>query len=469
MAESTSCDNRTSDSGGAVLRPGRVLAVACMAHGMIVVDTSIVHVAIPAIRESLDASLPTMQSVVTSYVVVIAGLMLAGAAAVGHYGAVRMFRLGVVLFGVTSALCGLAPNGPVLVAMRAAQGLGAVLVMPATLVMLTDTYREPGKRAKAISIWSMVAGSPVAFGPTLGGALVETVGWRSIFWINVPIVLVVLWLSARHMPRGERSGTREPQDVPGQLLSVVFLGGLALALAEGQETGWTRPLPLVAAAVAVVAFAAFVVRQRAYAYPMIPGDLFRAPGFRGYVTVGLLLFVGYNGLMFTLSVFLQQVRGYDPVTVGLFFLSSALPITFMPLAAGRFATKYGDRAVLAAGILLSLLGAVVLAGFGGDTPVGTCAGLALIGFGFGLVTVPQITLTLAAAPEHRSAIASGLMSAGRSTGSLIGVALLAGLQSGGGMAAPAFALVAVYALMGLAAWLGGRARARPAATGHRKG
>ncbi|MDT0433048.1 MFS transporter, partial [Streptomyces salyersiae] len=133
---------RTSDSGGAVLRPGRVLAVACMAHGMIVVDTSIVHVAIPAIRESLDASLPTMQSVVTSYVVVIAGLMLAGAAAVGHYGAVRMFRLGVVLFGVTSALCGLAPNGPVLVAMRAAQGLGAVLVMPDTLVMLSDTYRE---------------------------------------------------------------------------------------------------------------------------------------------------------------------------------------------------------------------------------------------------------------------------------------------------------------------------------------
>ncbi|MFJ9108273.1 MFS transporter [Streptomyces sp. NPDC102283] len=464
MAESTSFDNRTSDTGPAALRPGRVLAVACLAHGMIVVDTSILHVAIPAIRDSLDASLPTMQAVVTSYVVVIAGLMLAGAAAVGRYGAVRMFRLGVVLFGVASVLCGLAPNGPVLVAVRAAQGLGAVLVMPATLVMLTDTYREPGKRAKAISIWSMVAGSPVAFGPTLGGALVASVGWRSIFWINVPIVLVVLWLSARNMPRVERSTSREPQDVPGQLLSVVFLGGLALALAEGQELGWTRPLPVVAAVAALAAFAAFVVRQRRSAYPMIPADLFRAPGFRGYVAVGLLLFVGYNGLMFTLSVFLQQVRGYDPVTVGLFFLSSALPITFMPLAAGRFAAKYGARAVLGAGVLLSLLGAVVLAAVGA-TPVGTCAGLALIGFGFGLVTVPQITLTLSAAPEHRSAIASGLMSAGRSTGSLIGVALLAGLQSGGGIAAPAFALVAVYTLMGLAALLGGRAKPADATSG----
>ncbi|MEU7154546.1 MFS transporter [Streptomyces sp. NPDC045470] len=463
MAESTSLDHRTSDGGRATLRPGRVLTLACLAHGMIVIDTSIVHVAIPAIRDSLRASLPTMQFVVTSYVVVIAGLMLAGAAAVKRYGAVPMFRLGVVLFGATSALCGLAPNGAVLVAMRAAQGLGAVLVMPATLVMLTDTYRDPGQRAKAVSIWSMVAGSPVAFGPTLGGALVETVGWRSIFLINVPVALTVLWLSARHMPRHEQPAHREPQDIPGQLLSVVFLGGLALALAEGQDLGWTRPLPVAAAVTALIAFAVFVARQRSYAYPMIPGDLFRAPGFRSYVAVGLLLFVGYNGLMFTLSVFLQQVRGYDPVTVGLCFLASALPITFMPLLAGRFGTKLGPRTVLGAGIALSLLGGVLLAVIGSHAPLGTCVGLVFIGLGFGLMTVPQITLTMAAAPAHHSAIASGLMSAGRSTGSLIGVALLAGLPAATGITAPAIALVAVYVLMALAAVLGGRAL--PAGTG----
>ncbi|OEJ43622.1 hypothetical protein AR457_05460 [Streptomyces agglomeratus] len=463
MAESIGFDSRASDTGGATVRPGRVLTVACLAHGMIVVDTSIVHVAIPAISESLRASLPTMQLVVTSYVVVIASLMLAGAAAVGRHGTVRMFRLGVLLFGVSSVLCAIAPSGAVLVAMRASQGLGAVLIMPATLVMLTDTYREPRERAKAVSIWSMVAGSPVAFGPTLGGALVETVGWRSIFWINVPVVLLVLWLSARHMPRDQQSAHKEPQDVLGQLLSVVFLGGLALALIEGQHLGWTRPLPVVASVTAVVAFAAFVVRQRQYAFPMIPDDLFRAPGFRGFVTVGLLLFVGYNGLMFTLSVFLQQVRGYGPVTVGLFFLSSALPITFMPLVAGRFDARFGSRSVLGAGILLSLLGGALLAAVGSSAPIGTCAGLAFIGLGFGLVTVPQITLAMAAAPAHRSAIAGGLMSAGRSTGSLIGVALLAGLQSGGGIAAPAFALVAIYVLMGLAAWFGGRALSADAA------
>ncbi|MDQ0989460.1 MFS transporter [Streptomyces sp. V3I7] len=456
MTESTRLDNRAPDVGESALRPGRVLAVACLAHGMIVVDTSIVHVAIPSIRADLDASLPTMQFVVTSYVVVIASLLLAGAAAVGRYGAVRMFRLGVVLFGVTSVLCGLAPDGAVLVAMRASQGLGAVLLMPAVLVMLTDTYQDQAKRAKAMSIWSMCAGSPVAFGPTLGGALVETVGWRSIFWINVPVVLLVLWLSARHMPRGEQAAAKEPQDVPGQLLSIVFLGSLALALAEGQDLGWTRPLPVAAAAVAVIAFAAFVIRQRTYAYPLIPGDLFRAPGFRGFVTVGLLLFVAYNGLMFTLSVFLQQVRGYDPVTTGLCFLSSALPITFMPLVAGRFDAKFGARKVLGAGIALSLAGGLLLVAVGSRAPLGTCLGLVFVGIGFGLATVPQITLVMAAAPAHRSAIAGGLMSAGRSTGSLIGVALLAGLQSGNGIAAPAFVVLVVYVLMALAAFTGGR-------------
>ncbi|WP_052438561.1 MFS transporter [Streptacidiphilus jiangxiensis] len=440
-----------------MVRPRRVLVAASLATGMCVIDISIVNVAIPAIRADLRAGLPMMQLVVDAYVVVMAGLVLAGAALVGRYGAVAMFRLGVAVFGTTSVLCGLAPDGPALVAARVLQGLGGVLLTPATLVMLTDTYPDGEQRAKAMSVWAMVAGSPAAFGPVLGGALVTAVGWRSIFLVNVPAVVAILWLSSRNMPRGRASATRQPQDWPGQLLAVVALGGLALALTEGRELGWTSALPAAATATAVLALGAFVVRQRRCAHPMIPGDLLRAPGFRSFAVLGLLLFAGYYGLVFSVSVFLQQVRGYGPVTTGVCFLASALPITLMPLVAGRVHARLGAPRVLGIGALLTLLGGVVLTVVGGDAPVGTCGGLFFIGLGFGLVTVPQITLTLANVPPHRSAIAAGLMSAGRSTGTTIGVALLGGLQAGPGITAPAFAAVVIYLLMALALGVGSRA------------
>ncbi|MFD0351017.1 MFS transporter [Kitasatospora aburaviensis] len=199
-----------------------------------------------------------------------------------------------------------------------------------------------------------------------------------------------------------------------------------------------------------------MVRQRSCAHPMIPGDLFRAPGFRNFVAAGLLLFAGYYGLVFSISMFLQQVRGYDPVTTGLCFLPSALPITLMPLVAGRIHTRLGAPRVLSIAVLLTLVGGVLLVLVGSDAPIGTGAGLAFIGLGFGLATVPQITLVMATAPEHRSAIASGLMSAGRSSGTTIGVALLGGLQSGNGIAAPALAAVLIYLLLALAVGLGAR-------------
>ncbi|MGW2599908.1 MFS transporter [Streptomyces klenkii] len=459
MTNSTSLDSRTPNARDAPVRPRRVLTVACLGYGMLVIDISIVNVAIPAMRSSLHASLATMQLVVDAYVIVLASLVLAGAAAVGRFGSVPAFRLGIGIFGLASVLCGVAPNGSVLVATRVLQGLGAVLLVPATLVLITDTYKDPDKRAKAIAIWATVAGSPVAFGPILGGALVSAVGWRSIFLVNIPVVLAILWLSARHMPRGEPEAKREPQDIVGQLLGIVFLGSVALALTEGRELGWTRPLPIAAYATALVALAAFVVRQRTYAFPMIPKDLRRAPGFGNFVMVGLLLFLGYYGLVFSISVFLQQVRGYGPVTTGLCFLPSALPITFMPLVAGRVNAKHSPLRVLVTAVALTLAGGLLLVFLGSQAPIGTCIGLVFIGLGFGLATVPQISLVMATAPPHRSAIASGLLSAARQSGTTIGIALLGGLQSGDSIVAPALAAVAAYLLMAAAVGLAGRKRA----------
>jgi DHA2 family methylenomycin A resistance protein-like MFS transporter len=418
---------------------------------MIVIDITIVNVAIPAMQASLHANLATMQLVVDAYVIVLASLVLTGATAVARFGAVRMFRFGTGIFGVASLLCGAAPNGSLLIAMRAVQGLGAILLVPASLVILTKAYPNPDARAKAVAVWAAVAGSPVAFGPTLGGALVSSIGWRSIFLINVPIVLGALWLSSRFMPADDDDVRTEPQDFVGQILAAIFLGGVALALTEGQQLGWSRPLPLAAIGAATVALTAFVVRQKTIEYPMLPLDLLRAPGFRGFVMVGLLLFVGYYGFVFVISVYLQQVKGYGPLATGLSFLPSALPITFMPLVAGRINARLGSFRVLMIALILTVVGAVVLMFFGSSGPVGISAGLFFIGVGFGLATVPQITLVMATAPAHRSAIASGMLTAGRQSGTTVGVALLGGLQAGDTIAVPAFAALVIYLLMVLAA------------------
>jgi MFS transporter, DHA2 family, methylenomycin A resistance protein len=439
-----------------LVRPRRVLTVACLGYGMIVIDITIVNLAIPAMRASLHASLATMQLVVDAYVIVLASLLIAGGGAVGRYGAARMFRLGTCVFGAASLLCGAAPNGGALVAMRVLQGAGAVLLMPATLVMVTRAFPAPDARARAVATWATVAGSPVVFGPIVGGALVTAIGWRSIFLVNVPIVLGTLWLSARHMPSTGRDAPEEPQDLVGQVLAAAFLGGVALTLTEGHEIGWTRPTPMAAMVVAVVALGAFVVRQRTFAHPMLPADLLRAPGFSGYVVVGLLLFVGYYGLVFVISVYLQQARGYGPVVAGLSFLPSAVPITVMPLVAGRINERLGARRVLMIALAFTLAGAVGLLLLGSSGPVGMSLGLLGIGTGFGLATVPQITLVMAAAPAHRTAIASGLLSAGRQAGTVIGVALVGSLQSGESIAAAAWAALGAYLAMALAAATAGR-------------
>lgn len=446
-----------TDATPGAVRPGRVLAAACLGYGMIVIDITIVNVAVPAIQESLHADLATMQLVVNAYVIVLAALVLSGAAAVGRFGAVRMFRVGAAVFGVASLLCGLAPDSGLLIAMRAAQGLGAILLMPATLLMLTQAYPDPDARVKAVAVWATVAGSPVTFGPIVGGALVSAIGWRSIFLVSIPVVLGALWLASRFMPTSDERGRAEPQDVVGQILAAAVLGGVTLALVEGRQLGWDQPLPVVAIVVAVMAAAGFVVRQRTLAHPMLPHDLLRAPGFRGFVAVGLLLFAGYYGLVFVISFYLQQVRGYGPVATGLSFLPSALPITLVPLIAGRIDARLGPRRVLLIAAGLTALGALLLIVVGSSGPVGMSVGLLVVGVGFGLATVPQITLVMATAPGHRAAIASGLLTAGRQSGTSLGVAVLGGLQVGGTIVVPACAALAIALLMVLVGATAGRA------------
>jgi MFS transporter, DHA2 family, methylenomycin A resistance protein len=446
---------------GEQVRPGRVLACACLGYGVIVIDITIVNLAIPAMQQSLHAGLAAMQLVVNAYVIVLAALVLAGAAAGDRWGSVTMFRTGVTVFGLASVLCGAAPDVELLIGARVLQGLGAILLVPATLVMLTRAYPEAERRAKAIAVWAMVAGSPVVFGPLLGGALVDLVGWRSIFLINIPLVITTLLLARRQMP-AERRGTATPQDYPGQVLAAGLLGGVAVALTYGHELGWQRALPLSAAAVAVAATVGFVWRQRSAAHPLLPPALLRAPGFVAYAVVGLLLFAGYYGLVFAISVFLQQVRDYGPFVSGLCFLPSAVPITVMPLVAGRVNARLGAPVVLRMAIAATATGALLLILLGQQVPFGLAAGLFAIGVGFGLATVPQVTLLMASAPAELASTASGILTVGRQTGTILGITVFGGLRTGDSIRLPAFGALVGYGLMAVAAALGGVQLARSA-------
>ncbi|MEO6502708.1 MAG: MFS transporter [Jatrophihabitantaceae bacterium] len=443
------------------VRPGRVLACACLGYALIVVDITIVNLAIPAMRQSLHAGFAAMQLVVNAYVIVLASLVLAGAGAGDRWGSVRAFRAGVTVFGLASVLCGVAPDVEMLIAARVLQGLGAIGLMPATLVMLTRAYPDPDRRAKAIAVWAMVAGSPVVFGPLLGGALVDLVGWRAIFLVNIPVVIATLLLARRQMP-AEQRGTAPPQDIAGQALAAAMLGGMAVALTYGRELGWQRALPLCAAGIAVAATVGFVWRQRTARHPLLPAALLRAPGFVAYAVVGLLLFAGYYGLVFTISVFLQQVRDYGPFVSGLCFLPSAVPITVMPLVAGRVNARLGAPVVLRLAIAATATGALLLVVVGQLAPFGLAAGLFAIGVGFGLATVPQITLLMAAAPPEWASTASGILTVTRQTGTIVGITVFAGLGSGESIRLPAIGALVGYGLMAVAAALGGVQLARSA-------
>jgi DHA2 family methylenomycin A resistance protein-like MFS transporter len=392
---------------------------------MVIIDTTIVNVALPAIRNELHTGLDALQWVVDGYVLVLASLLLSGGTLVDRVGSARVFRLGVMLFTLTSMLCGLAPTSAVLVVARLLQGLSAALLIPAAMALITQAYPDKIARGKAIALFTTIAGSPQAFGPVVGGLLVNTLGWRSIFFLNLPIGVVTLVLAALGGLPDTPPKRGRTLDLPGQIAAVVTLAALAGALIEGHARGWLSPVPVACAVVAVIAAALFVVQERRIAEPMLPASLVRAPRLTSYVAIGLLLFVAYYGLLFALSLFLQQVRGESALATGLQFLPSALPVFLLPVATGSLAVRWGARRIVTTGLVLAAVGAVALLAVSAHNgPLPVSIALLLLGCGVGLIVGPQISMVIGTVPAEQSGIASGLLNSGRQTGYVLGVAVL---------------------------------------------
>jgi EmrB/QacA subfamily drug resistance transporter len=399
-----------------------LLVAAVLGTGMAFLDGTVVNVALRRIGTDLDASMADLQWVLNSYLLALASLILVGGSLGDRLGRRRMFIVGVVWFAIASAACALAPNPETLIAGRAVQGIGAALLTPGSLAMMQGSFRQED-RARAIGLWSGMAGVSTILGPFLGGGLVQTVGWPYIFWINVPIAIAIVAIAVRHVPESRDPQAARRFDLLGATLGAIGLGAITYALIEAG----TRPASTItiAAVIGVVALAAFVVSQRR-PNPMVPPAMFTSRVFNASNLLTLVVYGALGALSFLLVLQLQVVVGYEPLVAGL----ATLPITIVMLIfSGRsaaLASRIGPRIQMTFGPLLCALGAVLLVRIDSDASywINVLPGMTLFAFGLTCLVAPLTATVLAAAPDRWAGIASGVNNAIARAGSLLAVAAL---------------------------------------------
>jgi EmrB/QacA subfamily drug resistance transporter len=405
--------------------PGRWLVlVTVLASGMAFLDATAVQVALPSIGRDLDASLSGLQWTVTGYTLTLAALILLGGSLGDRYGRRRVFVIGVVWFAAASLLCGLAQDVEQLVAARALQGVGGALLTPGSLALIQSSFR-PVDRAKAIGLWSSLAGIAGLIGPFLGGLLVDTVSWRLVFLINVPFAVLILVMAGRHVPESRDPAHHGRFDYPGAVLGALTLGGVTYALIGAGEN-MLRPDVVVSAAIGVTTGIAFVVREQRAPDPMLPLQLFADRQFTGANLATLAVYGALGGSGLFLVLQLQTVLGYDATGAGAAMLPSIALITLLSPFAGSLAQRIGPRLPMTVGPLMVAAGTLWLAGVDGDAPyvVEVLPGSLLQGLGMATVVAPLTATVLGAAPDSLAGIASGVNNAVARAAQLLAVAAL---------------------------------------------
>ena len=437
------------------------LAAMSLGYGVVQLDVTIVNTALNSIGTSLGGGVSELQWVVSAYTIAFAAFILTAGALGDRIGAKRVFMAGFAIFTAASVACALAPDAAILIAARCVQGLAAAILVPNSLALLSHAYVDEKARGRAVGVWAAGASLALTAGPLIGGGLITLIGWRSIFFVNLPIGLAGLWLTWRFAGETTRSAQREI-DLPGQIAAIAALGTLAGAIIEGGSLGWKNPF-VIAGFVASALFATlFVWREMRAPQPMLPLSLFRNRVFASASAVGLLVNVAIYGLIFVLSLYFQQVNGLSAFATGLAFvpmLGAVLPVN---LIAPRVTERIGAPATIALGAALSAIGCLAILGIEPDTSYwAICLQLIAMSTGLGLLVPPLTSTLLGSVEKSRSGIAAGVLNATRQTGSVLGVALFGSLvgQSGGFMTGFHASLIISAGLLltaGAVIWWGAR-------------
>jgi DHA2 family methylenomycin A resistance protein-like MFS transporter len=412
--------------------PSLAILLACSFAFIIVqLDVTIVNVALPEIGRELQAGVSQLQWVVDAYTLGFAVFLLSAGAMGDRFGSRSVFLGGFTLFTLASLACAVAPDALLLNVARAVQGIGAALLVPSSLSILNAVYaQDRAMLAKAIAWWTAAGGVSIAAGPVLGGLLMSAFGWRSIFWVNIPICVLGFWLTLRVVPALRHNGPARSFDVPGQILAVIALTAFIGAVIEVHALGLTHPAVLAALVVAVVAGAWFIRVEKHSAGPMLPLQLFKLAGFAPAVLFGVFVNFAYYGVIFVLSFYLQKVRGFSVLHAGLIFLPLTGTFLFANITSGWLQARVGSRKPMIIGGLIGGSGYALLGLFGISETASFWAmlpGLALIPAGMGLAVPAMTTAILASVDKHQAGTASAVLNTARQVGGAMGVAVYGAL------------------------------------------
>ena len=401
-----------------------VLAICCMSLFIVGLDVTVVNVALPSIEHELHASVSGLQWVVASYSLVIASLLMLAGSTADRIGRRRTFQVGLALFTLGSLLCSLAPSLSALVAFRMVQAVGGSMLNPVAMSIITNTFTERTERARAIGIWGGVVGLSMALGPVVGGILVSTIGWRSIFWVNIPVGITAIILTALFVPESKAPRARRFDPV-GQLLVMITLATLVYAIIEGPGRGWRSPLITGCFAIAAIAGTGFAWYETRRPEPLLDIRFFRSAPFAGATLIAVSAFAGLGGFLLLSTIYLQDVRGLSALHAGLYMLPMAAMTAICSPLSGRIVAARGPRLpLIGAGIAITVSAIMLTRLSAGTSSISLVISYLIFGLGFGLVNAPITNTAMAGMPRTQAGVAAAVASTSRQVGSSLGVAII---------------------------------------------